>query len=441
MIRRGFAPIVVSAALLTPPAALAQSSVLTGLVFDSLRMAPLAGVTVQLSRTPFATRTGPDGRYRLVTQVRGRRTITLSEPRLDRLMGTVSGEVELAAGTEARFDFAIPRRPPAPTALCADSTPESRTAGAVLGVVRDSATGLPISGAPVAAYWKSDTPDSTGVRKGFRVESGEDGGFLICRLPIDRAVSLLSQTPGREILLDGLRPGADSILDLDLLVRPAAESSALGRLRGRVVDSATGAALAGADIMLIASGLHGQSNGAGEFAIEQVLPGPTGVVVRGIGYQPEFLEAVLEAGATATVNVRLRPAPFRLEDLETRIATIEYQGFQERMRLGTGTYWDAEEIRRYDGGSITALLGRKATFREERGVLLNFSRNRKCPIPVVENGILQPPGVATFIRPEQLSAIEYYSGPAQVPMEFQSLHLRANGFGCGLLVIWRRGLK
>jgi hypothetical protein len=57
---------------------------------------------------------------------------------------------------------------------------------------------------------------------------------------------------------------------------------------------------------------------------------------------------------------------------------------------------------------------------------------------VVENGILQPPGVATFIRPERLGAIEYYSGPAQVPMEFQSLHLRANGFGCGLLVIWRR---
>ena len=426
--------------MFAPSAALAQPSVVTGLVFDSLRMAPLAGVTVQLARTPYATRTGSDGRYRLVSQVRARRTVTLSEPRLDRLMGTVSGEVELVAGGEARFDFAIPSRPPAPAALCAEGSPESRT-GAVLGVVRDSATGLPISGAPVAAYLKSDSPDSVGVRKGFRVESGEDGGFLICRLPVDRAVSLLSQIPGREILLDGLRPGADSILDLDLLVRPAAESSALGRLRGRVVDSATGAALAGADIMLIASGLHGQSNAAGEFAIEQVLPGPTGVVVRGIGYQPEFLEAVLEAGGTTSLNVRLRPAPFRLEDLETRSATIEYEGFRERMRLGTGKYWAAEEIRRFDGGSMTALLGRKATFREERGVLLNFSRNRKCPIPVVENGILQPPGVATFIRPERLDAIEYYSGPAQVPMEFQSLHLRAGGFGCGLLVIWRRGLK
>jgi hypothetical protein len=439
--RGRFAGVLFFAAILGAPALLAQPSTISGLVFDSLRMTPLAGVTVQLSRTPYATRTGADGRYRLVTQVRGRRTVTLSEPRLDRLMGTVSGEVELAAGGEARFDFAIPRRPPAPTALCADSTPESRILGAAVGVVRDGATGLPISGAPVAAYWKSDSPDSSGVRKGFRVESGEDGGFLICRLPVDRAVSLLSQIPGREILLDGLRPGADSILDPDLLVRPAAESSALGRLRGRVVDSATGAALAGADIMLTASGLHGQSNAAGEFAIEQVLPGPTGVVVRGIGYQPEFLEAVLEAGGTATVNVRLRPAPFRLEDLETRIATIEYQGFRERMRTGVGKYWDTDEIRRYDGGTITSLLGRKATVLELRGVLLNFSRGRRCPIPVVENGILQPPGVATFLRPEQLGAIEYYSGPAQVPMEFQSMHLRAGGFGCGLLVIWSRALK
>jgi hypothetical protein len=150
---------------------------------------------------------------------------------------------------------------------------------------------------------------------------------------------------------------------------------------------------------------------------------------------------VLEAGGTATVNVRLRPAPFRLEDLETQIATVEYEGFLERMRLGTGKYWDAEEIRRYDGGSITALLGRKATFIEDKGILLNFSRGRKCRIRVAENGILIPEEFATYIRPERLGAIEYYSGPAQVPMEFQSMHLRAGGFGCGLLVIWSRGLN
>ena len=71
------------------------------------------------------------------------------------------------------------------------------------------------------------------------------------------------------ILVEGLRPDADSVLDLDLLGRAAAEPAALGRLRGRIVDSATGAALAGADIMLITSGLHGQSNAAGEFTIER----------------------------------------------------------------------------------------------------------------------------------------------------------------------------
>ena len=97
---------LVAAAILAAPAAQAQPSIISGLVFDSLRLAPLAGVTVRLSRTPFATRTGPDGRYRLVTQLRGRRTITLTEPRLDRLIGTVIGEVELVAGGEARFDFA-----------------------------------------------------------------------------------------------------------------------------------------------------------------------------------------------------------------------------------------------------------------------------------------------------------------------------------------------
>ena len=39
----------------------------------------------------------------------------------------------------------------------------------------------------------------------------------------------------------------------------------------------------------------------------------------------------------------------------------------------------------------------------------------------------------------QLGAVEFYSGPAQVPMDFQSLELRTGGFRCGLLVVWTRG--
>lgn len=430
-------------ALAAVPAAQGQPSVISGRVFDSLRMAPLAGVIVQISGTALEARTGLDGAYRLTTEHKGRRTLTLAEPRLDRLMGTVTSEVELAPGSEVRFEFAIPRRPPAPSVLCGDGSTRTPAGGAVVGVVRDSATGLPISGALVAAYWVPDSPDTGGVRRGLKGESGEDGGFLLCNLPTDRPVSLLSRTPGREIGLTGLRPSSDSILDLDLLVRPVAEGAGVGRVRGRVVDSASGAGLAGADIMLLESGLHGLSNAAGDFTIEQVLPGRTTMVARRIGYRPQFLEAALDPGGTATVVAVLPPAPVRLADLETRVEALEHQWFLDRQRTGIGRYWDEQEIRRFDGRTITALLGRKVSIRESRGVLINYSRNRNCAIPIVVNGILWPgedsEGVATYFRPEHLSGVEYYSGPGQVPNEFQSLHFRANGFRCGLLVVWFRG--
>lgn len=420
------------------PALWAQPSVITGRVFDSLRMTPLAGVTVQLARTPLATRTGAEGTYRLVTELRGRRTLTFSEPRLDRIMGTVTAEVELSSGSVAQFDLAIPGRPPAPGTVCPAPPADSRSAGAVVGVVRDSATGLPISTAMVAAYWLADSPDTGGVHRGVKSESGEDGGFLLCGLPTDRPVSLLARTPGREITLTDLRLGADSILDKDLLGRATVDPASLGRLRGRVVDSANGLPLAGADIMLVESGLHGQSNAAGEFQIDQVVPGPTAVVIRHIGHRPEFLSAVLEAGAAANVVARLRPMPIRLPDVESRVVSMERADFDGRMKNGVGKYWDESEIRRKDGGSITSLLGTKASFNEVGGVLINTSRGRKCPVPLIMDGMLLLNENAN-LRPEQLSGIEFYSGPAQVPIEFQSYALRARGFGCGLLVVWRRG--
>jgi hypothetical protein len=393
-------------------------------------MAPLAGVNVRVSGTALETRTDADGNYRLTTDLQGKRIVTLAEPRLDRLLGTVTAEVTISTGAALRLDFAIPRTPPAPASLC----PASAQAGGALGVVRDSVTRLPISGAVVAAYW---IPDSIadGAGRGIQGQSGEDGGFLLCGLPTDRAVSLLARSQGREAGVAGLRPSAEAILDLDLFGQPTADSSLVGQLRGRVVDSATRSALAGADIMLVESGLHATSGAGGDFAIGQIMAGRVALVARRIGYRPQFLEATVPAGGTATVEAVMHAAPVRLEELETRVGPLE-RDFVERQRLGLGKFWVEEEIRRFDGGSITALLGRKVEIRELRGTLVNYSRGRSCEVPMVMDGILFP---ASNVRPEQIARAEYYSGPAQVPNDFQSFHLRANAFRCGLLVLWSRG--
>lgn len=424
---------VVAACAGTPLVSAAQtkSAIVVGRVFDSLRMTPLSRVRITLEGTTYQTSTDSNGVYRLVVDVRGRRTLTFSEPRLVRLIGLITSEVDLEPGSVSQFDFAIPRVPPSPFTICLTDGPTRDSKGAIVGVVRDSSTGLPISGALIASYWAKDTLETQGVR----VESDEDGGFLICGLPVDRPVSLLARSPGREASQEGLRPTSRAILDIDLFGRPSADGAETGHLRGRVLDSTTSAPLSEAEILAVESGLRATSGPAGAFAIDRLVSGRVALVARRIGYRPKFVEAVISPRSTTTVDVVLSRAPVRLEEVESRVVDLD-RDFVERQRHGLGKYWVETDIRRFDGGSMSALLGTKANLREQGGVLLNYSRGRNCRVPVVLDGVLFP---VANVRPEQLARAEYYSGVAQVPNDFQSFHLRAGGFGCGLLVLWSRG--
>lgn len=417
-----------------------QSATISGTVYDSLRMRPMPDVAVTLSGA-VGTRTAADGSYRLVTVLKGKRTLVFSEPRLDRLIGSLASDVDLKPGADLQVNVVIPRLAPAPGELCRGSK-----GGALVGVVRDSASGLPVTAALVAAYWKGEG-DTAGTGHGVKGEAGDDGGYLLCGVPTDRALTIVSRTEGRAALIENLQAGSGAVLDMDILLRNITQVEETGRLRGKVIDSATGGALAGADLLHTASGLHAVTNENGEYVIDQVLPGRSVLVARRIGYRPEFIDVTVEVRQTDTVNARMKPVPVRLADLEAQALGPDNGEFEARVKTGIGEYWTEEEIRKHDGGTITPLLGGKASLREDRGgVLMNNSRSRQCglpqPVPVVLDGILISGGTmggfATNLRPDNIAGMEYYKGPAQVPLEFQSLGLRTNGFRCGLLVVWTR---
>jgi hypothetical protein len=54
---------------------------------------------------------------------------------------------------------------------------------------------------------------------------------------------------------------------------------------------------------------------------------------------------------------------------------------------------------------------------------------------VLMNGTTEPtePFDISSIAPEQVEAVEFYSGPAQTPLKYSRM-----GSNCGVLVIWRR---
>jgi hypothetical protein len=64
-------------------------------------------------------------------------------------------------------------------------------------------------------------------------------------------------------------------------------------------------------------------------------------------------------------------------------------------------------------------------------------RSRPCPAEILLDGVVMPEGmetqVNTAIQPSEIAAIEWYSGPAEVPQKYN----RTKN-ACAVLVIWTK---
>ena len=87
----------------------ADQAVLSGVVWDSTRAAPLAGATVFVSGTQFSTTTNDHGRYVLQELPEGQFTVSFMHPRLDTLSALPAPQpVALVRGQASRVDLGVP---------------------------------------------------------------------------------------------------------------------------------------------------------------------------------------------------------------------------------------------------------------------------------------------------------------------------------------------
>jgi TonB-linked SusC/RagA family outer membrane protein len=94
----------------------------------------------------------------------------------------------------------------------------------------------------------------------------------------------------------------------------AAQTPATGQVTGVVSDSASGQPLSGAQVNVAGSTLGTQTNAEGRYTIPRVPVGTHTLQIRRLGFQPREVPGVaVTAGATATVDVRLRTSPLQLE--------------------------------------------------------------------------------------------------------------------------------
>lgn len=210
--------------------------------------------------------------------------------------------------------------------------------------------------------------------------------------------------------------------------------------------------LALAKIRIVGTPFVAEADTDGAFRIRSPELGSQTVEVKLLGYASILIPVQIEGGKTTTLNVILEVAPAPLETVKISGDTLivpAMAGFMERRARGNGKFFTREEIDRMQARLFTDVLRRVpgmqmqlVTGGNNNNYTVRTSRNqegvsggRQCPVMFYMNGMPFPmtsDGVInSFIGPEEVEAVEVYTGTSQIPPQFNSTNAR-----CGVVVIW-----
>jgi hypothetical protein len=223
-----------------------------------------------------------------------------------------------------------------------------------------------------------------------------------------------------------------------------------------VVD-ASGAPLAGVEVVVRDADARTTTDARGAFAFAALPSGPQVVRLRRVGYEPTEFVIELRPGERTPVQVALSRRSQRLDTVEVSAPAGEGSArladFERRRARGVGTFITRDEIERRAPVAVSDLLRRVGSVRivDSLGSLLAVSgrgtkidRRRPaagasapCVLAMMVDAVRMPAGTPLdVVPPDEIAAIEVYAGPASVPRELAQSS--ADAF-CGLILIWTRG--
>lgn len=210
-------------------------------------------------------------------------------------------------------------------------------------------------------------------------------------------------------------------------------------LRGRVIDSETGAPLVGAQINIRGASAI-RTDSLGQFLV--TLPAGTAqIAIQMLGYAPASHEVrIRDAGVMDhTFSLDFTGQQLPVVAVRERAAQImaRYADFEARRQRGVGAFLRWDELTDEKFGSVGDAL------RSIRGVRIQcdqasfecrayMARSRNCfPVWIIDGMEAASFNENTPIR--DVYGIEVYRGPGEVPGEYSG-----SNAACGVIVMWTK---
>lgn len=232
------------------------------------------------------------------------------------------------------------------------------------------------------------------------------------------------------------------------------EAQGSGAVLGTVTSSDGGAPLAFARVSVMGTKTATLTSPDGAFTLAQVASGMCVLQVRLEGYTTILTAVTVGASDTIRVTLELAPTGVPLAPVEVTAKPAPrlpaMQGFEERRAHSQGHFFNRDEIVRMQPRRFTDVLRRVPGVQMqhvsgpyEQGEAVRMSRTigvmgaRPCPVLYYVNGSPFPVAgdlpIDQYINPDEVAAVEVYSGMSQIPAEFNST---SNNARCGVIVIW-----
>ncbi len=248
-------------------------------------------------------------------------------------------------------------------------------------------------------------------------------------------------------------------LGVGLLVPPrGARAQDVATLSGRVVHRTSKAGIPSAEVRLSPSNQLVATDSAGFFRFDRVAPGSVSVLVRRLGFAPESTSFAVRAADDLEILIELQQSAQALDTVivaarENAIARRKLAGFYERKRFGIGRFLEAKDLEAIGTRQMADVLSsrfpgvRKMRVPGKPGAFIATSRlipkalsggpPKPCFVEAYLDGGIVGTDAQLFdvdaIDPAHVSALEFYSGPSQTPVQYNK-----TGSACGVLLIWMK---